>query len=548
MCFRSIIIFALIASFVDATGRALKSGKGTKAGKQGKGTKAGKQGKKSKDSLTPARSFTGAYVGLDSEDGTRQTVSIFCEDGLCDITVEDFVFTTCILITGSNYFGGVAIARDVPENSLDNFDLNLYCLAEGQLEIDVDVDTPLTTLRGDLIGLEDGIIRRTGTGFTYFKFNGGDLSADEPIYPQTGLYQGTDKEDGTSQILTIYCKDGLCDVDLGDLGYSSCTRISGDPFFGGVAYARQVPVESLNSFTLDLFCLGPGETQFGSTPTGTLTGNLEVLKDGIVRRTGPGFTYFQNFGKSGSMAGGQVGTGKYLNPSSVIDGSRSNYDILCLDGFCDVILKDYIFPQCVTLIGTNYFGALAIARGIDQGSLNSFSLDLYCAKGIGIDIDQSDAPDFTIQTGLEVVDDNIIRQVGSSELYFNLYTPFGAGSLPSGFYYGESQDNGFAGLRSVYCENKMCDIIASSEVFNPCIRALQDVVPRPFNGVGIAKDVPEGSLDDFDIDLYCLAPAQQVELGVTVPTMSLEGDLVPFLGNDVVKALGPADIALFRAA
>jgi len=78
-----------------------------------------------------SRSFTGSYAGLDSEDGTRQILSLYCENGLCDVKLEDFSFTTCIEVTGNAYFGSLAIATGVPGDSLNDFDLALYCLVEG---------------------------------------------------------------------------------------------------------------------------------------------------------------------------------------------------------------------------------------------------------------------------------------------------------------------------------------------------------------------------------------------------------------------------------
>mmetsp|Transcript_26342 Transcript_26342/g.30099 ORF Transcript_26342/g.30099 Transcript_26342/m.30099 type:complete len:402 (-) Transcript_26342:185-1390(-) len=401
-----------------------------------------------------------------------------------------------------------------------------------------------------MIGLEDGVIRRTGTGFTYFSNYRGDLSVDKPSVPKTGSYAGTDTEDGTGQIMNIYCNDGMCDVKLGDNGFSTCSSITGNPFYGGIAMARNVPEESLDNFKLDLYCLGVGETQFGNTPTTTLTGNMIVLKDGIISRTGPGFTFYLMNDKNGSTDG-QIGTGKYWNNGSTTDGSTSSYDILCAEGTCDVVLEYTIFPACFALAGQ--IGGFAIAKGINQASFGDFSLDLYCAKGLGIDIDmENDQPVATIVSGLEVLEDGILLVVDSGNKYFNYYSGGNPSNpttslYPNGFYYGRILDNGLFGIHTIYCnKNKLCDIVSSFVSSNPCIRILQDVAFRPFNGVAIMKDVPQDSLDDFDIDLYCLAPAQQVDYGTTNPALTMRGGMIA-QGNGIVTASDPAHSTYFIA-
>ena len=59
------------------------------------------------------------------------------------------------------------------------------------------------------------------------------------------------------------------------------------------------------------------------------------------------------------------------------------------------------------------------------------------------------------------------------------------------------------------------------------------------------KDVPEDSLGAFEIDLYCLKPAQQVDYGVTVPTKTMAGGMIS-VDNGIVKAFEPADITYFK--
>jgi len=62
--------------------------------------------------------------------------------------------------------------------------------------------------------------------------------------------------------------------------------------------------------------------------------------------------------------------------------------------------------------------------------------------------------------------------------------------------------------------------------------------------VAIVKDVPQDSLDDFDMDHYCLLPAQQVDYGTTKPTTTMRGGMVA-LGNGIVTASDPADVTFF---
>jgi len=401
-----------------------------------------------------------------------------------------------------------------------------------------------------LIGLEDGVIRRTSTGFTYFSNYRGDLSAEKPSVPKNGAYGGTDTEDGTSQNMQLYCQDGMCDVQLGDTRFSTCTIITGELFLGGIAIATNVPKQSLDDFTLDLYCFKAGEAQFSSTPTGTITGSMIILQDGILRRTGPGFTYYLVSDKNGSTDG-QIGTGRYYNTGSTTTGSKSGYGILCTEGKCDVVLEDFLFPACFALTGATYLGGFAIAKGIEQASLGDFSLDVYCAKGLAINIDmEKDQPIATIARGLEVLEDGILVEINSGNRYFNQY--FGGNPAnpttslyPNGFYYGTILDNGLFGILTIYCnENKLCDIVSSSIFSNHCLRLRPDVQPRPFNGVAIVKDVPQDSLDDFDIDLYCLALVQQVDYGTTKPTTTMKGGMVA-LGNGIVTASDPADITFY---
>lgn len=105
----------------------------------------------------------------------------------------------------------------------------------------------------------------------------------------TGRYDGQDLEDGTLQSLSLICKDGLCDIWLGDIQFSTCAKITGN-IFGGLGVARDVPQDSLHDFKMDLYCFrDASETQidYSKPPASTLTGNMDFLPNGGIQYKGP---------------------------------------------------------------------------------------------------------------------------------------------------------------------------------------------------------------------------------------------------------------------
>ena len=115
----------------------------------------------------------------------------------------------------------------------------------------------------------------------------------------TGVYNSVDTEDATVQNLLIVCDDdedkdegGICNITLQDARFSTCDQIVPGTN-GGVAIANGIPIDSINDFKFDLYCLQPGETviDYNKDPTTTLPGDIEVLPDGSLRRTVPGFFY-----------------------------------------------------------------------------------------------------------------------------------------------------------------------------------------------------------------------------------------------------------------
>jgi len=530
-----------------AGGRALKNVKSALKNAKKKKGKVGKQlnsssSSSSSDESPSVSKIDGRYNGVDFEDGTTQTLSIFCQEGICDITLLDLKFTTCTLLSGGdNYFGGIAFARGISEDSLDAFDLNLYCLAEGDLEIDIDNDEPIANLKGDLLFLEDGTVRRTGTGFLYF-----NTLKENSSTSLNGSYSGSDTEDGSGNSLQIFCEDGLCDVILGDSKFSTCTKITGNPFLGGRGIAKNIPEDSLGDFTIDLFCLREGAIEFDDVPVGTLTGNIRVLQNGVIQRTGPGFLYYKTSDESTSVVDP---TGYYFNTASIKNGAQQNVNLVCTDGKCDVQQLDSSFPICLEQTGVFRLGGVAIARGIDQNSLDDFTLDLYCATFekpvVDIDLDE---PTTTIPASLVLLEGGIFRDLITGENFFNSYSgndladKESSGSrtaIYNGLHTGIYLDSGFPVNTSIYCANKKCEIAFAAIRISACVGPTGEFI---FNGSAFVKDVPEDSLDNFNVDVYCLKFNEQFGKGVDVPTFSRKGDFRVVQSHaGMFKASDPAE-------
>jgi len=59
------------------------------------------------------------------------------------LTQFNYVFPQCILPPNfETFYNGFGIAKNIPEDSLDNFDVEIYCTAETGQEIDLEVDRP----------------------------------------------------------------------------------------------------------------------------------------------------------------------------------------------------------------------------------------------------------------------------------------------------------------------------------------------------------------------------------------------------------------------
>ena len=130
----------------------------------------------------------------------------------CDVTLRDSSFSTCQAITGDPFFTGVELAKNVPRDSLDDFDIELYCLAEGQLEIGPSQD-PTEILEGNLELDRVGILRRPGRGVTYLKNSPDDTVEAFSVYKDfTTLFQTLKM--GPSNVSLLKCAFHLLSASM----------------------------------------------------------------------------------------------------------------------------------------------------------------------------------------------------------------------------------------------------------------------------------------------------------------------------------------------
>ena len=153
------------------------------------------------------------------------------------------------------YLGGIAVANDVPQNSLHDFKLELFCVEDITSLGSIDYSVTPIILTGNLVFLENGIIRRTGPGFNYFASSNLDLQTNEV----SGFYSGARLYDGGSQNLHIQCSSmGSCNIIVWTaINYECITGPTSRFIINGIAVAKGVSVDSLGSFNVDLYCVSP---------------------------------------------------------------------------------------------------------------------------------------------------------------------------------------------------------------------------------------------------------------------------------------------------
>lgn len=179
--------------------------------------------------------------------------------------------------------------------------------------------------------------------------------------------------DGTMQDLSIYCseEDDLCDISLLDTSFTVCEEENGSrTFFGGVGLARGVPVESLKKFDIKVYCVKENELIVDPSlePDAILPGDLSFIHTDVLRRGGPGITYWKvsNTGKSAkrrskrsitNKTGGKVNNYQQkLYGIDVQDGTLQELTIKCDDeDICDLSLIDASFSTCIENIPGDIF-------------------------------------------------------------------------------------------------------------------------------------------------------------------------------------------------
>lgn len=306
---------------------------------------------------------------------------------------------------------------------MDKFDIELYCLKKDERDIDYDRE-PDQILTGDLALVRDGILRRTGPGFRYAKTAPTENEEGFSVYKDfTQRLFGSDTEDGSIQSIGLVCKEGLCDIELGDSSFGTCIEnIPGDTYLGGLATARGVPQDSLHDFELELFCfLGGPEGIDYTTPVARLKGNLVFLQDGIVQRTALGFKYFNGF-RGGARA---LTTGSNFYEGFRYDtGGEKDIRMLCQNGMCEVIIWSSIHPSCIGPSGGRAFlNGVAFNSAVPEESLEDFEIGLFCVPpGDGAEIDyETQNPITTLKASITSGDQSGTVHLIEDDVVYDLY-------------------------------------------------------------------------------------------------------------------------------
>jgi len=206
--------------------------------------------------------FNAIFNALDTEDSSIQALQIDCKEGFCDLSLIDSSFSSCKDGTSGNaysYLGGIAVAKNVSQNSLHDFQLELFCVEDISSIGIIDYDVTPIILTGDLVFLEDGIIKRTGPGFNYFASSNLDLQTNEV----SGLYSGARLHDGGQQRVNILCTPVVDDVDECDIivwtaiNYECIQDDTSRFIINGIAVAKGEPRDALDGFYIDLYCVSP---------------------------------------------------------------------------------------------------------------------------------------------------------------------------------------------------------------------------------------------------------------------------------------------------
>ena len=107
----------------------------------------------------------------------------------------------------------------------------------------------------------------------------------------------------------------------------------------------------------------------------------------------------------------------------------------------------------------------------------------------------------------------------------------------SGRYLGLDAESGNPSNLYLSCDgkNNLCDIILQPGRFSNC----DEDNPNPFNGLGIAKNIPRDQLGDFKIKLYCKKQGEtEIDL-FGMPSTYLVGN-IEFLSDGIIRRNGPS--------
>ena len=114
----------------------------------------------------------------------------------------------------------------------------------------------------------------------------------------------------------------------------------------------------------------------------------------------------------------------------------------------------------------------------------------------------------------------------------------------SGRYLGLDNESGNPSYLFLSCDpkNNLCDIILQAGGrFSNC----DESDPNPFNGLGIAKNIPRDQLGDFQIKLYCKKQGEtEIDL-LGMPSTYLVGN-IEFLSDGIIRRGGPG-IVYYKA-
>ncbi len=345
-------------------------------------------------------------------------MDILCTQVTCDIILSDTSWSGCKGLVSQSFYQGAGIAKVVPRDSLSNFNIKSYCLKDDERV--VDYEKPHQLLSGNLTLVRDGILQRTGTGpgIKYIKIGPNEVEEPFSVYKDIALQLiGLDTEDASTQILTLDCKGGLCDVELGDTSFSTCIKdIPGDRYLGGLARATAVPQNSLHNFDLPLYCTSDLSKGINYTaPAATLKGNLIFYEGGIVQRTATGVNYVNVFNGVGDENALTTNGSSFYQGFRYDNGGAKFLSFSCQNKNCEVIIFSSIEPACIALSGGRLFlNGVATNKTVPQDSLDNFEIELYClpqGPGAAIDYDTQD-PISTIKASITPSDKRgIIRLV-----------------------------------------------------------------------------------------------------------------------------------------